>query len=560
MAWGKGELEMRWISIAFLVASISPLSGQGMTAADVRTVLAQAVQESLALSPDRVIAVVDREGFVLAVWDVNGGTAPAAVDVAKAVSTAGAAAFLSSDQHAFTTRTAGFIIQKNFPPAVANRPNGPLVGVNFSSLAFSDTNKYKAPEADNTFPSPPVPGIDDPGSATPADAFRSVPFTSLALSGNPGGVPLFKNGRLIGGVGVVGYSDPVVSGFDTSFQPSVNERIALGGQAGYRPNPLFAGSNVFIDGIRLAYLVGAGSNATVADPAGYLANPANGQAVVLADIDGIPGSPDDNPVDYTPKASPAPVVYPNPFGLIAADGTPGELRSAIRGDIGGPISGAPRLTAAEVESILRLAAERSVITRAGIRLPRGQLARVWISVVSNPAVAGVEPMVLGTYRTPDATVFSWDVAVQKARTAIFFSRGLERGAPRAFSCRSVGFLAQEMYPPGIAGTPPGPLQPLQVLFSLQDFGSPLGLQVPLEPINLNVPNGITIFPGGFPLFRNGVLVGAIGVSGDGIEQDDIIAASGARDFLPPAGSRADDMVYQRARIPYARFPRAASSF
>ncbi|QTN33557.1 heme-binding protein [Akkermansiaceae bacterium] len=544
-----------------LFGSLVSLEGQGLTVADVQAVIAQSVQESLAVSPDRLVAVVDREGFVLGVWDVNGGAQPSATDVARVVSTAGAAAFLSSNQHAFTTRTAGFIIQQNFPPGVVNRPNGPLVGVNFSSMAFSDTNKYKAPEIDNSFPVPPVPGVSDLASATPADAFRSVPFTALALSGNPGGVPLFKNGILVGGVGVVGYADAAVSGFDTSFLATDNERIALSGQAGFRPAPVFDGSNVLIDGIRLAYLVNTGSDATVADPAAFLANPANGQAVALADIDGMPASSDDGAVDYSPKASPAPAVYPNPFGLVGVNGIPGQLRSAIRADpLPGTIAGVARLSAAEVESILRLAAERSEITRAGIRLPRGQVARVWISVVSNPASNGVEPAVLGTYRTPDATIFSWDVAIQKARTALFFSRGLERGAPRAFSCRAVGFLSQSMFPPGILGTPPGPLEGLQLGFSVKDLGGAVGTRVPSEAINPNVPNGITIFPGGFPLYRGGVLVGAIGVSGDGIEQDDLVGAAGARDFLAPAGSRSDDMVYERARIPYAKFPRAASSF
>lgn len=551
---------MRWAILIILLSPISPLYAERMEVADVRTVLAQAVQESLVASPgdDRVIAVVDRLGYVLAVWDVNGAALPdpGPAEVAGAVSKAGTAAFLSSNQHAFTTRTAGFIIQQHFPPAVANRPNGPLVGVGFSSLAFSDTNKYKAPEPPpaNDFPAPPVPGIDavqDLASATPADSFRSVPFTSLAA--NPGGVALFKNGELVGGIGVVGFADPNFEDFDITFKASVNERIALSGQAGFRPSPVFAGSKVSIDGLRLAYQVGSGSEATVADPAAYLA--VNGQAVVLADIDGTAGSSDDAPVDYSPKASPPATVYPDPFGLTGIGGVSGELRSAIRADpMPGQIAGQPRLTAAEVESIIRLAAERSVITRAGIRLPRGQIARVWISVVNNPASPGVEPVVLGTYRTPDATIFSWDVAVQKARTAVFFSRGQERGSPRAFSSRSVGFLAQSMYPPGINGTPPGPLNGLQELFSLE------GGQVPLTPINPNVPNGITIFPGGFPLYRNGVLVGGIGVSGDGIEQDDIVGAAGARDFLPPPEARADTMVYERARIPYAKFPRASSSF
>ena len=552
---------MKWWLPFVLLAPVAPLFAQRMEVEDVRRVLAQAVQEAQVLSPleNRVIAVTDREGHVLAVWDVNGAAAPDPTPsmVADVVSKAGAAAFLSSNQHGFTSRTAAFIVQNHFPPAVENRPNGPLVGVNFSSMAFSDTNKYKAPSAAGTFPLPPLPGVDDLGSATPADAFRSVPFTSLltlpAALSSPGGVPLFKNGLLVGGIGVVGFADGLVEDFDIFFQANVNERIALGGQAGFRPDSAFGGNHVAIDGVRLAYVVGEGSDATVIDPVAFLAG--NGQAVVFADIDGVPGSADDDPVDYSPKASPPAVVYPNPFGFMGTGGIPGQLRSAIRADpLPGNIAGAARLSAGEVETILRLAAERAEITRAGIRLPRGQIARVWISVVNNPAAAGVEPVVLGTYRTPDATIFSWDVAVQKARTALFYSRGLERGAPRALSSRSVGFLSQDIFPPGIGNNPPGPL------FGLQQALSLVGLTVPSEPINLNVPNGITIFPGGFPLYRDGVLIGAIGVSGDGIEQDDIVGAAGARDFLAPQAGRADNFVYESARIPYAKFPRASSSF
>ncbi len=532
-----------------------------MELADVRQVLAQSVKHAQEISPmeNRVIAITDREGHVLAVWDVNGAALPNPTPaiVADAVSKAGAAAFLSSNQHAFTSRTAAFIVQNHFPPAVANRPNGPLVGVNFSNMAFSDTNKFKAPSAAGTFPLPPVPGINDASSATPADVFRSVPFTSLltlpAAVSSPGGVPLFKNGMLIGGVGVVGFADAPVADSDIFFQANLNERIALGGQTGYRPAPVFGGNNVAIDGVRLAYVVGTASNVTVADSATFLA--ANGQAVSFPDIDGIAASADDGAVDYSPKASPPAVVYPNPFGLIGPSGVPGQLLSAIRDDpMLVPLAGVARLTKAEVENILKLAAERSQITRAGIRLPRGQITQVWISVINNPATPGVEPVVLGTYRTPDATLFSWDVAVQKARTALFYSRGLERGVPRALSSRAVGFLSQDIYPPGIGANPAGPLFGFQAALSL------IGGTVPAAPINLNVPNGITIFPGGFPLYRNGVLVGAIGVSGDGIEQDDIVAASGARDFLAPQESRADNFVYENARLPYAKFPRASSSF
>jgi len=210
-----------------------------------------------------------------------------------------------------------------------------------------------------------------------------------------------------------------------------------------------------------------------------------------------------------------------------------------------------------VTDILALAAARARITRAGIRLPPGKAAQVFITVVARPNARGVAPQVLGTFRTPDATIFSWDVAVQKARTAVFFS-----DSQRAFSTRTVGFLAQEFYPPGINFTLPGPFFGLQELYSLFPLGTNTLNEAVVQPTpvlpNPVLPNGITIFPGGFPLYRNGVLIGAIGVSGDGIDQDDIIAASGTVNYLPPSGIRADTMMLRGARLPYAKFPRNPS--
>ncbi|MFT5032012.1 MAG: hypothetical protein ACI9VS_004485, partial [Candidatus Binatia bacterium] len=74
-------------------------------------------------------------------------------------------------------------------------------------------------------------------------------------------------------------------------------------------------------------------------------------------------------------------------------------------------------------------------------------------------------------------------------------------------------------------------------------------------VNPNLPNGITIFPGGVPLYRDGVLIGAIGVSGDGIDQDDIVAASGATLFPPPEAIRADRSIHRGVRLPFVKFPR-----
>ena len=499
-------------------------AGAQMTSVEVARVIAQAVSRAQQIAPTAVIAVSDREGFILGVWSVNG--APDANDVLDAITKAGTAAFLSSDQHAFTSRTAGFIVQQHFPPGIRNRPNGPLVGVNFSNLSFTDVNRFKNPHSG--YVSNGLSGVNGAAIAGPA------PLTGLA--GSPGGVPLFRNGTLIGGVGVAGTTRaPARSPFSELSDIQVQQRydpdedVALAGQIGFEPAKVYFGSHVLLDGIRVPYVKGS---------------PRLGPLEPLGAVGGAVAP-------YTITNSPV-VFYPqDTFG-----GQNCEIRAPLIDDPAtGLIQGQARLSSNEVRQILSQASARAKITRAGIRLPRGQAAQTFITVVGNPNQTNTPPPILGTIRTPDATIFSWDVAIQKARTALIFSDN-----SRAFSTRAVGFLAQQFFPPGIAKTSPGPLYRLQERFSLL----PVGVTNPLNHVSLtnaltepnpNVPNGITIFPGGFPLYRHGVLIGAIGVSGDGIEQDDIIAAAGTVGFLPPAQIRSDHLQYRGARLPYAKFPR-----
>ena len=67
-------------------------------------------------------------------------------------------------------------------------------------------------------------------------------------------------------------------------------------------------------------------------------------------------------------------------------------------------------------------------------------------------------------------------------------------------------------------------------------------------------NGVQTFAGGVPIYRNGVHVGGVGVSGDGIEQDDIIAAGGANNFAPPEPIRSDKVFVRGVRLPFLKFP------
>jgi hypothetical protein len=72
----------------------------------------------------------------------------------------------------------------------------------------------------------------------------------------------------------------------------------------------------------------------------------------------------------------------------------------------------------------------------------------------------------------------------------------------------------------------------------------------------NLPNGIQIFPGSMPLYKNGVLVGAIGISGDGVDQDDLIAAAGGAGYAPPVRDPFGSGVCACVRLPFLKFPRS----
>ncbi len=515
----------RILPILFFAVLSAQLASAQLTLPDVQKIISQAVTRATMLtgSPlktNAVIAVTDREGWVLGVWTVNTNLSLTDDLISEAIAKAGTAAFLSSGQNAFSTRTAGFIVQQHFPPGFANKPPGPLVGVNFSQLAFSDINKFKAPGSVITYGSSPGTNLVAP----------PLPVTG-GLAGTPGGLPLYQGGALVGGIGVAGNGvSPLAVTPSVIARADSDEDVALAGQTGFRPPSGILGSQVLGDGIRFEYIESYTRLGTV-PPFGSLSGK--------------------NILPYTLIATPAPFAYP----VVTLGGLTGELRQPITDDPSLVPLGVARLDALEVSSILAAAANRCRTTRAGIRLPRGTGAQVFITVVNNPNADGLAPIVLGTFCTsPDTTRFSWDVAVQKARTALLFSAN-----NRAYSTRTVGFLAQSLYPPGINGTAPGLFLGMQEKFSAfpANVTNPLNgaLVTNVPSVDPNLPNGITIFPGGFPLYRDGVLIGAIGVSGDGIDQDDLISASGAALFLAPVTIRADRTQIRGARLPFAKFPR-----
>jgi uncharacterized protein GlcG (DUF336 family) len=177
-----------------LAQAVEGTAAQILNSNDVAVVISQALARGNAFvanhtTTNGVVAVVDREGFVLGAWSLRPN--PDALEVVDAITKAGTAAFLNSDQNAFSSRTAGYIVQQHFPPSINNAANGPLVGVNFSGMSISDVNFFKNPHTYNTN----MYG----GGGTNGAPICAPGLTALSgLNGSPGGVPLYKEGQLVG--------------------------------------------------------------------------------------------------------------------------------------------------------------------------------------------------------------------------------------------------------------------------------------------------------------------------------------------------------------------------
>jgi uncharacterized protein GlcG (DUF336 family) len=506
-----------------------------LTAAEVQTIIAQAATQAQISGLPVTIAVLDHEGTVLGVLRmagaqtttiINGGGVGGLEGVSvpsdlAAISKAGTPAFFSTQGNAFTTRSASFIIQEHFPPQVNPSPGGPLFGVQLSQLRCSDVSRtgHSAPTA-------------------------NLP---IGLSGDPGGLPLYKNGTAVGGIGVEGDGIYTADRDGSDFDQSIEEIIAAAGTLGFSAPAAIRGNTILVDGVAIPF-------ANAEPPASLNTIPFSTFAA-------------SGTVLVAPIASP-----PTGFTASSINGVSGSVDPnfpIIAGTDGG-------LTAADVTQIIGQAAVRAETTRAAIRNPLGSPARVSITVVDTTGV------ILGIFRTTDAPLFGFDVSVQKARTANFFSQpqagaelraaalsgyastlaneGISLDGSIAFSDRASGFMSQPIYPPGATDPPTvGPLSKPPGIWSVFNTGLQSdALTSPFAPPCTGlarVPNGFQTFPGSVPLYKAGALVGAIGISGDGVDQDDFIAAAGSSGFEAAAGIRADTIFVRGARLPYVVFPR-----
>src|ERR1700682_4676371 len=480
------------------------LTVQALQVADVQNIV-QAAANSV--NVDMAVAVVDRAGFVLGVFRTQ--NAPATVtgnfgqmqnanDVA--VSLARTGAFFRNDQAPLSSRTVRFISGIHFPAGVMNQANADLYGI-------ENTNRGCILVNDATYMSKVPPSLALGGGfglgimTGKADVMDSDPNAV-----NPGGVPIFYKNVVVGGVGVVTSSNNLNVAEFAAFAGSTTARTVPTDTFGPTPAPPAV---VFIGGISLPFV----DQATL--PAGFSAGPVAGTGTFKQMPQNSQGQPPE-----------------------------GDLIAPANGPNGG-------LSATDVKQILDNAEATANTERAAIRLPLGSKTRMVI------AVADLDGTIIGLRRMVDATVFSIDVAASKARNMVYFDSASRTAADlnqvpmgTAVTNRTISFGSQPLFPPGIDGSSAGPFFNLYLL----DTANPCSQGFQLGPANAN-KSGIVFFPGSAGLYRNGTLVGGLGVSGDGVDQDDFVTSGGTKGFEAPANIRADQVVINGVRLPYFKFPR-----
>lgn len=304
----------------------------------------------------------------------------------------------------------------------------------------------------------------------------------------------------------------------------------------------------------------------------------------------------------------------------------------------------PNLKAADVQRIIEAGRIEADRTRAAIRLNIDNGFRPGAETRMVLAVADTNGELLGLFRMPDATIFSIDVSVAKARNTAYYAdvddlqpvdrvdfngdgvrdestitgsiknpSGDTLPLGTALTSRSFRFLSEPRFPTGTELEPGveagcavrpdlclevGPLSMLRLdginpKTGENLFDAPLPFEVYASKDHASVKafdafnvmrnfrdvgdhevqvygsmsmedkerlanqNGVVFFPGSTPLYAaDGVtLIGGFGVSGDGVDQDDVVTAAGQVGFAPDQSIRADSFTIGGVRIPFQHFNR-----
>jgi uncharacterized protein GlcG (DUF336 family) len=620
-----------------------PVVEEVLTNAEVNTLLRRAAAASV--STDAIIVITDRNGRILGVR-VESGVDPAitgnvdnlvfAVDGAVALARTGA--FFGNNQAPLTSRTVQFISQStitqrevesnpnitdvnspirgpgfvapvnignHFPPGIALTPQVDLFAIehtNRDSSVHPGNDRIKGTGDDvallERFNINPA-FVPDGKRLFAPDSFGMVSGLRPGAQGRgiatlPGGIPIYKNGQVVGGIGVffpgkTGYATESNSSLSFTYDPSKPDRTL---EAEWIAYAAVGGTRVSVGGVQIAPVDDLNG---VALPAGFgLPNGRIDLVGITLDVFGQGGAEGLNRVlgigNIVGRGDPnsgTNLGIGAGGNMIPGDGDDLITRGGFIAPDGWLVTphDGDGITKQEVETIIANSIAQSNLTRAAIRLPLGSRAKFVFAVTDRSG------NVVGLYREKDATIFSIDVAVAKARNVMYYADPTQLlavdqvpGVPAgtAFTNRTFRYLGLPRFPEGIDGTNPGPFSQLNDDPNNTSrttgllTGAPLPASAYQSAVGYNAfnpgtnfhqtgnvlnQNGIVFFPGSAPLYRtnaNGssALIGGFGVSGDGVDQDDVTTDAGQLGFNVPLNVlRADQVFVQGIRLPYQKFNR-----
>ncbi|HKU13530.1 MAG TPA: heme-binding protein [Steroidobacteraceae bacterium] len=609
IAQAVAEAQARGVS-----ATVAVVDRVGNVLAVYRTGAAAARSVTITTSPAGATVSGGLEGIRLPV-----AAAPVNIDHAAAIAKAITGAYLSSEGNAFSTRTASQIVQEHFNPREQFQPSGPLFGVQFSQLACSDLMREFDGVGPGAGPQRSPLGLSaDPGG-----------FPLYKSGTVVGGVGVLADGvytidkdiadsdadvdEAIAYAGTFGFAAPVDRRGDRITADGKTLRFSDVDFNQLRASPASApafstlavgvGALISVPGyfdgvVRAGTSFGQPASGIRADDLDYSGR----DAFVLVDAANVPR--------YPPRAGTDGAL------LGGAVLTQNEVRTVLqlaldvanraRAQIRRPTGSQARVTISVVDTqgeILGIARTRDAPV-FGIDVSL-QKARTAAFMSSSTAGAFLAALPDAKYlSTTDASVgVSRQIAIGGYVTALrsFLNDGNALADGRiAYSDRAAGNLSRPFFPDGIDSEGAGPLSKAAGEWS--PFSTGLQLDVTINAVlqhvlfvagvpgvpdvapgcagvalandlssvgqtiaGVRLGNGLQIFPGSVPIYRGGTLIGAIGVSGDGVDQDDMIAFLGlhlAGEFLAgainnaPKDRRADTVIAQGVRLRYVQCPQS----
>lgn len=537
-------------------------------------------------------------------------------DTMAAIAKAVTASYLSTEGNAFTTRTANQIVQEHFNPGELRQPGGPLFGVQFSQLPCSDFSQRQGETGPQRSPL----GLSaDPGGLPLYKDGTPVGGIGVIVDGIYG---IDKNildldsdlDELVALAGTVGFEAPTNRRADRITADGKVLRFIdvktsdLVSNPATAPNPPASGgqqvvkgyySGTVIDGKAFAQPdsgIRAATNTDFADPELLAADPFI--LVTAADQNRFPAIQGATGEQGAAGLTPTEVTEVLKQALLVAN----RARGQIRRPLGTPAR--VSISVVDIEgNILGIIRGRDApIFGLDVSLQKARTATFFSSSnaanVMNTMLPSVEYLDGGLTAGSTITLSDYTQAVQDfvgSPTAL-------TDAAFAFADRSGGNLSRPFYPDGINGNPNGPLSKPFSQWSVFSSGFQLdmsynaivrhvgfvadvpgvddvvndrgcagytslnnGLAAPaLADAVFELGNGTQIFPGSVPIYRGNDLIGGIGVSGDGVDQDDMISflgvhqageAIGGINNAPPS-IRADQLTVQGARLRYINCPQA----